>query len=98
MQIYLDILPRSAASVVATYNNYAWVLWNKFGNEESIINSGCTIEPTETHLEKGMLIPDHARSNLAHYGVALLAIYHDTGRKKEHDRLLDRLIKNRVTF
>lgn len=95
---HLDMQPRSAAAVAATYNNYAWVLWNKFGSEEAIINYGRAIELTETYLENGMLTPEHARKNLAHYGVALLVIYRDTGRKKEHDRLLDRLIKNGVTF
>ncbi len=95
---HLDTQRGSAAAVAATYNNYAWVLWNKLGSEEAIINYGRAIELTETYLENSMLTPEHARRNLAHYGVSLLVIYRDTGRKKEHDRLLDRLIKDGVTF
>ena len=95
---HLDQNLYSAAAVPAVYNNYAWVLWNKFGSEEAIIHYGRAIELTETYLENGMLTPEQARRNLTHYGAGLLVIYRDTGRKKEHDRLYNRLVQNGVTF
>lgn len=95
---HLDQLPESAAAVAATYNNYAWLLWNKFGSEEAIMYYGRAIELTETYLENGLLTPEHARKNLAHFGYALLELYQDTGKQKEFDRLMDRLIKNDVSL
>lgn len=86
----------SAAAVAATYSNYAWVLWNKLGSEEAIIYYGRVIELTETYLENGILDPEHARKNLAHYGDELIKIYEATSRQKEKERLVKRLIESGV--
>lgn len=93
---HLDQNRFSAAAVAATYNNYAWVLWNKFGSEEAIIYYGRAIELTETYLENGMLDPDHARKNLAHYGNALIKIYDATSRQREKERLVKRLFDSGI--
>ena len=95
---HLDQNRYSAAAVPAVYNNYAWLLWNKFGSEEAIMYYGRAIELTETYLENGMLTPEHARKNLAHYGYALLELYQDTGKQKEFDRLMDRLIQDGISL
>ena len=93
---HLDQVKYSAAAVANVYNNYAWLLWNKLGSEEAIVYYGRAIELAETFLDNGMLTPDHARRNLQHYGEALLNIYRDTARDKEHNRLCKRLKRNGV--
>ena len=93
---HLDQDRFSAAAVAATYNNYAWVLWNKLGSEEAIIYYGRAIELTESYLENGTLSSEQARKNLAHYGDALIRIYEATSRQKEKERLIKRLINSGV--
>ena len=93
---HLDQDRFSAAAVAATYNNYAWVLWNKLGSEEAIIYYGRAIELMEAYLENGTQKPEQARKNLAHYGDALIKIYEATSRLKEKERLVKRLINSGV--
>lgn len=93
---HLDQRKNTAAAVAGTYNNYAWVLWNKFGSEEAIIYYGRAIELTESFIDNGLVAPELAKENLAHYGEALMHIYEDTSRVREKDRLRQRLLSHGV--
>jgi len=93
---HLDQNQFSAAAVAGTYNNYAWVLWNKLGSEEAIIYYGRAIELMETYLENGMLKPEYAKKQLSHYGLALMKIYDATSRQKELERLVKRLLNSGI--
>ena len=86
----------TAEASANTYNNYAWLLWNKLGSEEAIMYYGRAIELAESYLENGMMNPDQARALLAHYSKALIGIYDATSREKEKKRLLQRLKNSEI--
>lgn len=84
--------------VMNFYNNYAWVLWNRFENTEAIIYYGKAIELAEDSLDENSLPADIARASLEHYGKGLYDLYKKTGKDKEAARLIKRLAKNDIEF
>lgn len=82
----------SKNNVMTFYNNYAWVLWNRFENEEAIIYYGKAIELAEDALEDGEPEAIH-KPNLQHFAEGLKKLYQQTGKTKELERLRNRLEK-----
>ena len=80
-------------TVMSFYNNYAWVLWNKFENEEAIIYYGRAIELAEDLIERSDHVHPSVISALQHYAQGLLKLYRQTGKTKEAERLIRRLEK-----
>ena len=81
---------RYRQNVMSFYNNYGWVLWNRFENEEAIIYYGRAIELAEDSInEDGTNESLHA--SLKHYAEGLLTLYEQTGKDKEAARLKRRM-------
>ncbi len=83
-------------SVMVFYNNYAWVLWNRFGNEEAIIYYGKAIELAEDALNEHAFAEDEMIGELKHYADGLYKLYTQTGKTKEADRLRKRVEEHNI--
>ena len=90
---------RYARNVPPFYNNYAWVLWNRFENEEAIIYYGKAIEYAEDWMNENSG-PDkqYYREALEHYASELYNLYLQTGKEKEAERLQNRLKEYKITL
>ena len=95
---HLDQKKPCANAVSIVYNNYAWVLWNKCGSEESILYYGRAIDLQESYLFSGIVERDEVLRQLRHMGAALNNIYVATSRMAESKRLMERLAENGVTL
>lgn len=82
---------RYRRNVMSFYNNYAWVLWNRFENEEAIIYYGKAIELAEDSINESEEPDETLNQNLEHYADGLLTLYKQTGKDKEADRLKRRM-------
>ena len=89
----LDTHPRYRHSVLSFYNNYAWVLWNRFENQEAIFYYGKAIELTENYMNSARDYGEDLHPELEHYSAALLKLYRQIGREKEAARLIQRVKK-----
>lgn len=93
---HLDQNPRCARSVAVQYNNYAWVLWNRLGSEESILYYGRALDLLESYMSSGVLDRETLDQELKRVGNALNRIYAATGREREADSLRRRLAEDGV--
>lgn len=80
------------------YNNYAWVLWNRFENEEAIIYYGKAIDMAENLIERNADTAGDAAAALQRYADGLHKLYEQTGKLKEMERLEKRLAKYNISF
>lgn len=84
--------------ITSFYNNYAWVLWNRFENEEAIIYYGKAIEYAEDIIDEGRSDVDNVRKELQHYAEELYKLYLQTDKKKESERLQNRIKEYGITL
>lgn len=88
---------RYRRNVLSFYNNYAWVLWNRFQNQEAIIYYGKVIDMAEDAINEGN---DSVATvdSLEHFANGLHKLYEQTGKKKEAERLEKRLSPYGIKF
>lgn len=84
-------------NVLSFYNNYAWVLWNRFQNQEAIIYYGKVIDMAEDAINEGNDMVATVDS-LEHFANGLHKLYEQTGKTKEAERLEKRLSPYGITF
>ena len=80
------------------YNNLAWVLWNEFSNEESIIYYSKAIDLIEKHLRTDQEDSLLSRDNLEKEVERLYEIYMATSKEKEAERLKKKYAKKGITI
>ena len=78
-------------NIATFYNNYAWVLWNRFENEEAIIYYGKAIDIAENKLYDKDRDQENARECLKHYANELYKLYIQTSKEKEANHLKKRM-------
>lgn len=94
----LDRVPELQMVIVTMYNNYAWVLWNKLGDIQSIMYYGRALELLEGYMLRGEQPVEKVKAELAHIGKALYSLYKGINKDKEAEKLLLRLEKNDVNI